>query len=122
MEILPTYVVRINGQAEKKLIENVSLLQQPITMYSQVSVGEINPIVDDQGLPTDMTLNQAAAAKEKKLRWNCPIVVSYAHHIGVETIPKLYKIRMILSDFKKLTLLKKCRAQIKTIFSRYVST
>ena len=47
MEILPTCVVRINGQAEKKLIENVSLLQQPITMYSQVSVGEINPIVDD---------------------------------------------------------------------------
>ena len=91
MEILPTYVVRIYGQAEKKLIENVSLLQQPITMYSQVSVGEINPIVDDQGLPTDMTLNQAAAAaKEKKLRWNCPIVVSYAHHIGVEKISKLY--------------------------------
>ena len=90
MEILPTYVVRIYRQAEKKLIENVSLLQQPITMYSQVSVGEINPIVDDQGLPTDMTLNQAAAAKEKKLRWNCPIVASYAHHIGVETIPKLY--------------------------------
>ena len=96
MEILPTYVVRIYGQAEKKLIENVSLLQQPITMYSQVSVGEINPIVDDQGLPTDMTLNQAAAAaaaaaaKEKKLRWNCPIVVSYAHHVGVEKISKLY--------------------------------
>ena len=38
-------------------VENVSLLQQPITMYSQVSVGEINPIVDDYGLPTDMTLN-----------------------------------------------------------------